>query len=66
MQTIDIIIAILLAVGLIGGLRDGLVKQVAGLAGLIGGLLLDRAFYLPVGAWLVDTIGMSVQVAQVA
>lgn len=65
MQTIDIIIAILLAVGLIGGLRDGLVKQVAGLAGLIGGLLLGRAFYLPVGAWLVDTFGMSVQVAQV-
>ena len=66
MQTIDIIIVILLAVGLIGGLRDGLVKQVAGLAGLIGGLLLGRAFYLPVGAWLVDTFGMSVQVAQVA
>ena len=66
MQTIDIIIAVLLAVGLIGGLRDGLVKQVAGLAGLIGGLLLGRAFYLPVGAWLVDIFGMSVQVAQVA
>lgn len=65
MQTIDIIIAILLALGLVSGLRDGLVKQVAGLAGLIGGLLLGRAFYLPVGAWFVDTFGMSVQVAQV-
>ena len=66
MQTIDIVIAVLLAVGLIGGLRDGVVKQVAGLAGLIGGLLLGRAFYLPVGSWLVDTFGMSLQVAQVA
>lgn len=65
METIDVIIAVLLAVGLISGLRDGLVKQVAGLAGLIGGLLLGRAFYMPVGAWLTGLFGMSVEAAHI-
>ena len=55
----------MLLVGLIIGLRDGLVKQVAGLAGLIGGLLLGRAFYMPVGELLTDTFGMSIQTAHV-
>ncbi len=65
MQTIDIIIAVLLALGLISGMHDGAVKQIAGLAGLIGGLLLGRAFYLPVGEWLVSTLDLSVEVAYV-
>lgn len=65
MQTIDISIAVLLVIGLISGLRDGLVKQVAGLAGLIGGLLLGRAFYIPVGELLTDTFGMSEQTAHI-
>ena len=63
MQTIDIIISVLLVIGLISGLRDGLVKQVAGLAGLIGGLLLGRAFYVPVGEWLGTTFGISAEAA---
>lgn len=65
MQTIDIIIAALLVIGLIGGLRDGVVKQVAGLAGLIGGLLIGRAFYVPVGEWLAAVFGMSAEVAHI-
>ncbi len=65
MQTIDIIISVLLVIGLLSGLRDGLVKQVASLAGLIGGLLLGRAFYIPIGMWLSDTFGMSVEAANV-
>lgn len=65
MQTIDIIITVLLIIGLIGGLHDGAVKQIAGLAGLIGGLLLGRAFYLPVGKWLVATFGLSTEVAYI-
>ena len=65
MQTIDIIIAVLLVLGLINGLRDGLVKQVAGLAGLIGGLLIGRAFYLPLGGWLISTFGMADHAAHV-
>ena len=65
MQTIDIIICVLLVIGLISGLRDGLVKQIAGLAGLIGGLLLGRMFYMPVGEWLTSAFGMSVEAAYV-
>ena len=65
MQTIDIINSVLLVIGLISGLRDGLVKQVAGLAGLIGGLLLGRAFYVPVGEWLGTTFGISAEAAHI-
>ena len=65
MQTIDIIISVLLVVGLVIGLREGLVKQVAGLAGVIGGLLLGRMFYVPVGEWLTSAFGMSVEAARV-
>ena len=65
MQTIDIIISVLLVIGLISGLRDGLVKQVAGLAGLIGGLLLGRAFYMPLGEWLASVLGISAEAAHI-
>ena len=65
METIDVIIAVLLVLGLISGLRDGLVKQVAGLAGLIGGLLLGRAFYLPMGMWMIATFNLSVRAANI-
>ena len=66
MQTIDIIIAVLLVVGLFCGLRDGLVKQIASLAGLVCGLLLGRAFYVPVGEWLAKTFSFSAEAAHVA
>ena len=65
MQTIDIIISVLLVIGLISGLRDGLVNQVAGLAGLVGGLLLGRTFYMPVGEWMASTFGMSAEAAHI-
>ena len=65
MQTIDIIIAVLLVIGFISGLRDGLVKQVAGLAGLIGGLLLGRTFYMPLGEWIVQTFSISAEAAHI-
>ena len=65
MQTIDIIIAALLVIGLILGLRDGLVKQIASLAGLIFGLLLGRMCYLPVGKWLATTLNFSAGVARI-
>ena len=65
MQTIDIIISVLLVIGLISGLRDGLVKQVAGLAGLIGGLLLGRAFYMPLGEWMASVLGISDEAARI-
>ena len=65
MQTIDIIIAVLLVIGLIAGLRDGLVKQIASLAGLVCGLLLGRAFYTPLGEWLAKTLSISAEAAHV-
>ena len=65
MQTIDIIISVLLVIGLISGLRGGLVKQVASSTGLIGGLLLGRAFYVPVGEWLGATFGISAEAAHI-
>ena len=66
MQTIDIIISVLLVIGLVSGLRDGAVKQITSLAGLVGGLLLGRAFYLPVGAWLSDALNMSPEASHIA
>lgn len=65
MQTIDIIIAVLLALGLISGLRAGLVKQVCSLVGLIAGLLVARALYLPMGDWLTAELGTSPQTAHI-
>ena len=35
MELIDIIVAVLLVIGLITGIKDGLVKRVLGLVGLI-------------------------------
>ena len=65
MQTIDIIIAVLLVLGLVSGLRDGLIKQVVGLAGLIGGLHIGRMFYMSVGEWLIENFGIAVQAAHI-
>lgn len=65
MQTIDIIICVLPVIGLINGLRDGLVKQIASLAGLICGLLLGRTFYIPVGGWLATTFSISTEAAHI-
>ena len=65
MQPIDIIIAVLLVIGLISGLRAGLIKQLASFAGLIGGLFIGRAFYMKVGAWLIDSFGMSTNAANI-
>ena len=65
MQPIDIIISVLLIVGFIGGLRDGIVKQVVGLAGLICGLLIGRECYMSVGEWLTSAFGLSVRTAHI-
>lgn len=65
MQPIDIIITVLLVVGLISGLRAGFIKQIAGFVGLIGGLFIGRAFYMEVGAWLIASLGMSANTANI-
>ena len=65
MEVIDIIIAILLAIGFVGGLKDGLIKQAAGLVGLVAGLLLGKKLYLSVAAELTPLLGMSEHTTQV-
>jgi membrane protein required for colicin V production len=65
METIDIIICALLITGFVLGLCEGLVKQVASLAGLICGFLLGRLFYVPVGEWLISTFEFSPKTAHV-
>ena len=65
METIDIIIAVLLAIGFISGLKDGLVKQAAGLIGLVAGLLLSKKLYLSVAAELTPLLGMSERTTQI-
>ena len=65
MQIIDIIISALLVVGLIMGLVKGLVKQVASLSGLVCGLLVGRAFYMPVGGFFVKIFKLSVEASHI-
>ena len=65
MQIIDIIFGALLVVGLIMGLVKGLVKQVASLSGLVCGLLVGRAFYMPVGGFFVKIFKLSVEASHI-
>lgn len=65
MEAIDIIIVILLVIGFIGGLKEGVVNQVAGLVGLIVGLLLSKKFYLSVADTLTPLLGMSERTTQI-
>lgn len=47
------------------GLVKGLVKQVASLAGLVCGLLVGRAFYMPVGGFFVKIFKLSVEASHI-
>lgn len=65
MEIVDIIIAVLLVIGLIEGIKDGLVKQVAGLVGLVAGLLIGKALYLKVADQLTPFLGTSEKTTQI-
>jgi membrane protein required for colicin V production len=65
MNGIDWLILILLAVGILSGLMQGFVKQLASLVGLVAGLLVARALFGVAGEWLAPEIGTSVTVAQI-
>ncbi len=65
MDSIDWIIVIILGLGALSGLRKGFIRQIASLAGLIGGLFVARAVYAQVGERMADTAGISVPFAQV-
>lgn len=47
------------------GLVKGLVKQVTSLAGLVCGLLVGRAFYMPVGGFFVKIFKLSVEASHI-
>ena len=64
MSTIDIIISVVLLLGLITGLRAGLIKQITSLLGLIAGMFLGRILYIPVGDWLMDFLNTSMEIAR--
>ena len=65
MELIDIIVAVLLVIGLITGIKDGLVKRVLGLVGLIAGLLIGKAIYLSVAESLKPILGMPEKTTQI-
>ena len=65
MELIDIIVTILLVIGLITGIKDGLVKRVLGLAGLIAGLIIGKKIYLSVAAKLTPFLGTSEKTTQI-
>ena len=52
MTVIDIIILVLLALAVFKGIKDGLVRQVGGIAGLILGNFLAGRFSAIMAGWL--------------
>lgn len=65
MTTIDIVILALVGVGVIQGMMNGLVKQVASIVGLIAGLLVARALFATVAEKLAPALGTSTTIAQI-
>lgn len=65
MNTIDLIIVIVLAVGAILGFMKGFIKQVVSMVGLLAGLLVARALFGAVGERLAVETGMSVTFGQI-
>lgn len=63
LTAIDVIILIVLAVGLIEGLRKGMIRQAFGLGGLVSGLILGALFSKPATVFLLDSIKMSEKAA---
>lgn len=58
MNTLDIIILLVLALGLLAGLRSGFIKQVLGIAGLIVAIILAIQFMDPVGSGVGAMLGV--------
>ena len=63
MNTIDFIILIALAGGLVVGLRAGLIKQVLSFAGLIVAFVLSFQLMQPVGEMAAGSLGISADIA---
>lgn len=65
MEIIDIIVAVLLLIGVIAGLKEGFVKQIAALVGLVAGLLVGKALYMTVAEQIQPFLHMSEKTVQV-
>jgi membrane protein required for colicin V production len=55
----------MMGIGILTGVMQGFVKQLASLVGLVAGLLVARALFGVAGEWLAPEIGTSVTVAQI-
>ncbi len=64
MTTIDIIILVLLGIGAVTGFMKGFLKQLAGLLGLVAGLLVAKALYATVAERVFLPLTDSLTVAQ--
>ncbi len=65
MTVIDIVILVIIGIGTVWGMMKGFIMQLSSLVGLIVGLLVARALFAEVGAWLAPAIGVSVTIARV-
>lgn len=65
MSILDIIILVFIAVGAVTGLRRGLLSQLAGIVGLVVGLLVARAMYIPLASRFVGETGADMTVASI-
>ncbi|HIZ86512.1 MAG TPA: CvpA family protein [Candidatus Coprenecus stercoravium] len=65
MTVIDIIILILLALAIFKGLKDGLVRQVGGIAGLFLGIFLAGRFSALVASWLNQWINVPENIVKI-
>ena len=59
MPTIDIVILVLFLLGVFSGIREGFIKQLASLLGLVVGLLAAKALYLTVAERIAPLVGES-------
>lgn len=62
MNTLDIILLIPLAYGLISGLMKGFFKEIASLLGIILGIYIARIFAIPLSQWLITWLDYSEKV----
>ena len=65
MESLDLVIVIMLALGAIVGFMKGFIKQVISMVGLIAGLLVARALFGAVGEKLAVQVGTSVTFGQI-
>ncbi len=65
MQIVDIIILVVVGLGILVGLKTGLIRQVVGLAGLVGAFILAFIFMENVAALLIQRLDISVQIASI-